>query len=125
VATFNGAIHFKMTSRGFSIPPTGDRLPWTDGVKLSRMNPCKLIATPHRLIEGSLLGRLEHVTFTATDGAETHEWSADRTEHLAGDFAKVVPLRDAYGIVEQLRDGLTVEFPGRYDLEDIKSRLGS
>ena len=88
------------------------------------MGPYKLIATPHVLIEGNLFGRLEHVTFTATYGSETHEWRAKRTEHLASEFAKVVPLRDAYGIVEQLRDGVTVEFPGRYDLEDIRSRFG-
>jgi hypothetical protein len=89
------------------------------------MSHYKLIATPHLNVEGKhLFGRLEHVTFTATDGRETHEWRAKKTEHLAGDFAKVVPLRDAYGIVEQLRDGVTVEFPGRYHLEEIKSQLG-
>ena len=84
----------------------------------------KLVAIPSLLIEGDFRGHLETVTFVATSDGESREWWSVNAGTYETDFAKIVSPELARDIVSRLREGETVEFPNRYELQEIEGRLG-
>jgi hypothetical protein len=76
------------------------------------------------LPEGELKGYLEYVTFIATDGGYTMKWCATNTGTFAEDFAKIVPPGNAQHILERLRRGETVLFPGLFELDQVLHQFG-
>jgi hypothetical protein len=83
-----------------------------------------LTAVPWFIHEGEHKGHLEYVTFIATDGAYTKKWSASNTGTFAEDFAKIVPLGNATNILERLRRGEPVLFPGLFALDQVLHQFG-
>jgi hypothetical protein len=80
----------------------------------------RLIAVPHLLAEGELKGHFETVTFTAESGeGEVHKWWSVNTGTFEADFSKIVNPVTAREIVNRLRAGETVQFPGSYRLEQF------
>ena len=84
----------------------------------------KLVAIPSLLIEGDFKGHLETVTFVATSESENHKWWSVNAGTYESDFAKIVSPELSRDIVSRLREGETVEFPNRYELEQIESEFG-
>jgi hypothetical protein len=84
----------------------------------------KLVAVPFLLSEGDFKGRLETVTFVAEAEHESHQWRAVNVGTFEKDFAEVVSPELASHIVSKLRAGETVEFPNRYELNQVQSKLG-
>jgi hypothetical protein len=85
----------------------------------------RLTATPFLLLEGEFKGHLETVTFIATSERETQEWWSVNVGSYETDFSKLVHPLAAKEIVNRLRSGETVEFPGRYGLSQLKGFGGS
>jgi hypothetical protein len=84
-----------------------------------------LTAISELLPEGEHTGELGYVTFIATDGVDTHKYWTTNTDRLEEDFAQVVPEIEARSIVQQLRRGETVLFPGAWNLDYLfTNRLG-
>ena len=83
-----------------------------------------LTAIPGLLVEGEDTGHLEYVTFVAADGDETHKWFSTNTGTYAIDFAQIVDGATAFSIVQRLRRGETVVFPGAFELHQIKYQFG-
>ena len=83
-----------------------------------------LTAIPSLLPEGEHRGHLEYVTFLATDGGYSKKWSATNIETFAEDFAKIVPSCNAENIVDRLRRGEPVLFPGLYELAQVLHQFG-
>jgi hypothetical protein len=84
----------------------------------------KLVAIPSLLIEGEFKGHLETVTFVATSESESHKWWSVNAGTYETDFAKIVSPELSRDIVSRLRGGETVEFPNRYELQEIEGRFG-
>ena len=76
-----------------------------------------LTAVPWLLPEGEFKGYLEYVTFIATDGGYTKKWSSTNIGTYAEDFAKILPPSDAQDVLERLRRGEMVLFPGLFELD--------
>jgi len=87
--------------------------------------PYKLTATPFLLLEGEQKGRLETVTFIATSDRDTQKWWSVNVGSYETDFSTLVHSSAAKEIVKRLRSGETVEFPGRYELSQLKGFGGS
>lgn len=85
----------------------------------------RLTATPSLLFEGEDEGHLETVTFIATSERETQKWWSVNVGSYETDFSKLVHSSAAKEIVNRLRSGETVEFPGRYDLSQLKGFGGN
>lgn len=83
-----------------------------------------LTAIPWLLPEGENKGHLEYVTFFATDGGYTKKWTATNTGTFAEDFAKIVGPGSGQAILERLRQGKTVLFPGLFELDQVLHRFG-
>lgn len=86
--------------------------------------PFTLTAIPDLLPEGEFKGHLETVTFIANDGNTTHKWWSTNIGTYADDFARIVPRPEARRILDQLRRGETVTFPGLWALDEIKHKFG-
>jgi hypothetical protein len=84
----------------------------------------KLVAAPQLRPAGELKGRLETVTFIAASEFETHRWWAVNVGTFEKDFTKIVSPELAQNIVARLRKGEVVEFPNRYQLDEVKGRFG-
>jgi hypothetical protein len=85
----------------------------------------KLKAEPCLIIEGPLKGHLQTVTFIACSDSHSFRWWSVNTATLVKDFQKIVSPELAIHIVEQLRAGETVEFPNRYEFEQVKGGFGA
>jgi hypothetical protein len=59
----------------------------------------------------------------AVDNAATYQWHCTDVEKLIRSFAQILSLRDAYEIVNKLRDGLVVEFQVDAETSQIKIEL--
>lgn len=84
----------------------------------------KLTAIPSLLLEGDFKGHLETVTFVATSEIDTRKWWSVNSGSYERDFAKIVSQELSSDIVSRLREGETVEFPNRYELEQIEVGFG-
>jgi len=84
----------------------------------------KLVAVPSLLTEGEFKGHLETVTFVAASEGGTHKWWSVNVGTYEQDFTKVVSPELAEDIAKRLRRGETVEFPNRYELEQVKGGFG-
>jgi hypothetical protein len=84
----------------------------------------KLVAIPSLLQEGDFKGRLETVTFLAASEEASHKWWTVNVGTYERDFTKIVSPELAKDIVTRLRRGETVEFPNRYELEEVKGGFG-
>jgi hypothetical protein len=84
----------------------------------------KLKAEPFLLIEGPFKGHLETITFVASSESHSFKWWSVNTGTLVKDFQKIVSPELAKHIVERLRSGETVEFPNRYEFEQVKGGFG-
>ena len=84
----------------------------------------KLVAIPSLLTEGDFKGHLETVTFVATSESESHKWWSVNAGTYENDFAKIVSPELSRDIVSRLREAETVEFPNRYELQQIESGFG-
>jgi hypothetical protein len=84
----------------------------------------KLVAVPFLLLEGDFKGHLETVTFVAETEEKSHKWWAVNVGTFEKDFAQVVSPELATHIVSKLRAGETVEFPNRYELEQVQGKFG-
>jgi hypothetical protein len=84
-----------------------------------------LIAEPGLLLEGEFKGHLETVTFVAVNANDMHKWWSVNVGSFEKDFSRIVLPSVAIEIVKRLRAGETVEFPGRYELREIKGFGGS
>jgi len=71
-----------------------------------------LIAIPRLRSESEGKGYLESVTFIATGGGYTRQWSIPNTGTYTKDLLKIVPLGNAQSIIDSLRRDETVLFPG-------------
>src|SRR5713101_660449 len=81
----------------------------------------KLIAVPHLLTEGEHKGHFETVTFTAESGqGDVHKWWCVNIGTFEADFSRIVNPAAAKEIVNRLRAGETVQFPGSYQLERLR-----
>jgi hypothetical protein len=60
----------------------------------------------------------------ATDGEESHTWRASNIGTFVADFAFLVDADEAYRLYQRLCRGEKVTFPGMFDLEILKDRLG-
>jgi hypothetical protein len=83
-----------------------------------------LTAIPCLLPEGEHKGHLEYVTFIATDGSYSKKWFATNIGTFAEDFAKIVPCCNAANILDRLRRGEPVLFPGLYELNQVLHQFG-
>ena len=79
----------------------------------------KLTATPFLLSEGDGKAHLETVTFVAEADGDTHKWWSVNLGSYESDFGGIVHSSAAKEIVRRLRDGETVVFPGRYELNQL------
>ena len=88
--------------------------------------PYKLVAAPHLLPAGDFKGHLETVTFVAASDTDpqTHKWWAVDVGTFEKDFTRIVSPELAQNIVYRLRQGEIVEFPNRYELEEVKGKFG-
>jgi transcriptional accessory protein Tex/SPT6 len=84
----------------------------------------KLVAIPSLLTEGDFKGHLETVTFVVTSESESHKWWSVNAGTYETDFAKIVSPELSRDIVSRLREGETVEFPNRYELQQVESGFG-
>jgi len=84
----------------------------------------KLIAVPFLLSEGDRKGHLETVTFVAASEGGTHKWWSVNVGTYERDFTKIVSSELAKDIANRLCRGETVEFPNRYELEQVKGGFG-
>jgi hypothetical protein len=87
-----------------------------------------LIAKPHFLPWGDFKGHLHKVTFVAIPeptarGHVTHRWWIANGGTLARDFGALVSSIEAITLVEDLRRGFTVTFPGRFPISRM-AKLG-
>jgi hypothetical protein len=87
--------------------------------------PYKLTAIPFLLLEGEDKGHLETVTFVASSDRETQKWRSVNVGSYETDFSKLVHSSAAKEILNRPRSGETVEFPGRYELSQLKGFGGS
>jgi len=62
--------------------------------------------------------------FIATSGNYSKKWSATNIGTFAEDFAKIVPRCNAENILERLRRGEPVLFPGLYELDQVLHQFG-
>jgi hypothetical protein len=69
-------------------------------------------------------GYLEFVTFEVQNSFMFAKWSAVNIGTFVEEFSKIVPQSQAIEILNRLRAGKTVQFPGLWALDDIKSKLG-
>jgi hypothetical protein len=83
-----------------------------------------LTAIPYLLPEGDRKGHLEYVTFIATDGGYTKKWTATNMGTFVQDFALIVNAGNAQHILDELRGGKTVLFPGLFELDQILQKFG-
>jgi hypothetical protein len=83
-----------------------------------------LTAIPSLLREGENKGHLEYVTFIATDGGYSKKWTSTNTGTYVQDFALIVDAGSAQHIVDQLRRGETVLFPGLFELDQLLHQFG-
>jgi hypothetical protein len=83
----------------------------------------KLVAAPHLLPAGDFKGHLETVTFIAASEDETHRWAVN-VGTFEKDFTGIVSPELAQNVVYRLRQGEMVEFPNRYELDELKGRFG-
>ena len=83
-----------------------------------------LTAIPWLLPEGDPKGHLEYVTFVATDGIETYKWSTTNTGTYVQDFALIVDAGNTQHILDELRCGNTVLFPGLFELYQVLHQFG-
>jgi hypothetical protein len=83
-----------------------------------------LSGIPKLLSNGHHKGPLESVTFIATDGFAHHQWSVTNTGTFAEDFAKIVGPGNAQDILDRLRRGETVLFPGLFELDQLLHQFG-
>ena len=91
---------------------------------MTNVKTYKLVAVPFLLPEGEFKGHLETVTFVAASEAESHKWWAVNVGTFERDFSQVVSRELARHLVNQLRAGVTVEFPNRYELSEVHGRFG-
>ena len=84
----------------------------------------KLVAVPSLLREGESKGHLETVTFIAAAEHDTHKWWSVNVGTYESDFSMIVSPELARHVVDKLRAGETVEFPNRYELEEVKVGSG-
>ncbi len=91
---------------------------------LASLKTYKLVAVPFLLSEGEFKGYLETVTFVAASEAESHKWWAVNVGTFERDFSQVVSPELARHLVNQLRAGVTVEFPNRYELDEVQGKFG-
>jgi hypothetical protein len=87
--------------------------------------PYKLTAIPFLQLEGGDKGHLETVTFVATSEREMQKWWSVNVGSYETDFSRLVHSLAAKEIVNRLRSGETVEFPGRYGLSQLMGVGGS
>jgi len=83
-----------------------------------------LTAIPCLLSEGEDKGHLEFVTFVASDGGYSKKWTSTNIGTYAWDFAKIIPHGNAVMILERLRRGHAVQFPGLFELNDVLHQFG-
>jgi hypothetical protein len=88
------------------------------------MKTYKLVAVPFLLREGDFKGHLETVTFIAANEDQSHKWWSVNVGTYETDFKRIVSPELAQHLVQKLRAGETVEFPNRYELGEVKGRLG-
>ncbi|HTF70033.1 MAG TPA: hypothetical protein VK638_45880 [Edaphobacter sp.] len=84
----------------------------------------KLVAVPSLLTEGEFKGYLETVTFVAASERESRKWWSVNVGTYEEDFTKIVSPELAKDIADRLHRGETVEFPNRYELEQVKGGFG-
>ena len=84
----------------------------------------KLVAVPSLLTEGEFKGYLETVTFVAASERESRKWWSVNVGTYEEDFTKIVSPELAKDIANRLQRGETVEFPNRYELEEVKGGFG-
>jgi hypothetical protein len=84
----------------------------------------KLIAVPLLFREGNFKGHLETVRFIAASENETHKWWTVNVGTYETDFQSIASPELAKHATERLRAGETVEFPNRYELDQVKGRFG-
>lgn len=87
------------------------------------MGHCKIIAEPRLRIAERSAVLLESVSLCAADDSATYQWHYTDVEKLIRTFTRIVSLRDAYEIVNKLRDGLVVEFQVDRETSQIKTEL--
>jgi len=68
--------------------------------------------------------RLRAILFMATNGEDSHTWKASNIGTFVADFAFLVDADEAYKLYQRLCKGEKVTFPGVFDLEILKDRLG-
>jgi len=68
--------------------------------------------------------RLRSILFMATNGEDNHTWKASNIGTFVADFAFLVDANEAYTLYQKLCRGEKVTFPGMFDLEILKDRLG-
>lgn len=68
--------------------------------------------------------RLRAILFIATNGEDSHTWRASNMGTFVADFAFLVDADEAYRLYQRLCKGEKVTFPGLFDLEVLKDRLG-
>jgi hypothetical protein len=84
----------------------------------------KLVAVPSLLKEGEFKGHLETVTFVAASEKESRKWWSVNVGTYEEDFTKIVSPELAKDIANRLHRGEIVEFPNRYELEQVKGGFG-
>jgi hypothetical protein len=82
-----------------------------------------LTAIPLLLREGVRKEHLEYITFIVNDGVDTHQWSLTNIGTFDEDFANIVPAANARDLLNRLRQGETVQFPGSFDLGEVFHHL--
>ena len=76
------------------------------------------------LSEGDHKGHLETVTFVAASEGGNHKWWSVNVGTYERDFTKIVSPELAKDIANRLHRGETVEFPNRYELEQVQGGFG-
>jgi hypothetical protein len=79
----------------------------------------KLIAKPCLISEGEFKGELRSVAFIATSPTETMQWFVINCGQFEWAFSDLVTRRCATEMVDALRRGEAVEFPGTYRREQF------
>ena len=74
----------------------------------------KLSAKPSLILKGQFQGELRSVEFVATSPGETMQWFVINCGQLEQAFRTFLPRPEAKEIMETLRRGRSVRFPGRY-----------
>jgi hypothetical protein len=68
--------------------------------------------------------RLRAILFMASNEEDSHTWRASNLGTFVTDFAFLVDAGEAYKLYQRLCHGEKVTFPGMFDLDILKDRLG-